>query len=86
MKKKELIQDVMNKLRDNGSLFFDSSIEVENEELISISSNGELVFSDDVEIELEDLSEDELEDLIYNIDSQIERDEKIFDKCRSYNY
>lgn len=39
-----------------------------------------------VEVELEDLQEIELDNLLYAIESQLEADEKVFERCRSSYY
>lgn len=85
MKKKELIEEIKNKLCENDGVNFDEPLNIAMDELLSISYCCKLNFSDDdVELELEDLYEEQLEDLLYEIERQIEADEKVFDKCKGY--
>lgn len=87
MNKKELIAEIEIKLRDNDGINFDEPLNLAMDELLSISYCGELNFTDDdVELELEDLHEDQLSDLLYEIERQIEADEKVFDRCRGSYY
>lgn len=86
-KKNELIEKIEVLMRDNGGITFDTSEEIAGEELLTISYCGELSFVDDeVEVELEDLQEIELDNLLYAIESQLERDEKVFERCRGCYY
>lgn len=74
-------------MRDNSGITFDTPEEIVGEELLSISYCGELSFADDeVEVELEDLQEIELDNLLYAIESQLEADEKVFERCRGSYY
>lgn len=87
MNKKELIEAIEIKLRDNDGVNFDEPLNIAMDELLSISYSGELNFSDDdVELELEDLFEHQLSDLLYEIERQIEADEKVFDRCKGSYY
>lgn len=87
MKKNELIEKIEVLMRDNGGITFDTPEEIVGEELLSISYCGELSFADDeVEVELEDLQEIELDNLLYAIESQLEADEKVFERCRGSYY
>lgn len=87
MKKNELIEKIEVLMRDNSGITFDTPEEIVGEELLSISYCGELSFADDeVEVELEDLQEIELDNLLYAIESQLEADEKVFERCRGSYY
>lgn len=87
MKKNELIEKIEVLMRDNSGITFDTPEEIAGEELLSISYCGELFFADDeVEVELEDLQEIELDNLLYAIESQLEADEKVFERCRGSYY
>ena len=87
MKKNELIEKIEVLMRDNSGITFDTPEEIVGEELLSISYCGELSFADDeVEVELEDLQEIELDNLLYAIESQLEADETVFERCRGSYY
>lgn len=87
MKKNELIEKIEVLMRDNSGITFDTPEEIVGEELLSISYCGELSFADDeVEVELKDLQEIELDNLLYAIESQLEADEKVFERCRGSYY
>lgn len=82
-----MIEKIEVLMRDNSGITFDTPEEIVGEELLSISYCGELSFADDeVEVELEDLQEIELDNLLYAIESQLEADEKVFERCRGSYY
>lgn len=89
MKKKELIAEIYHIVLNEGNIIFDKPFpEVRGEEVCCVNTSGtlELENDDEEEIELEELNETELENLHYSIQCQLEADEKLFEKCRSYNY
>lgn len=77
----ELIKSIEILLIDNGEIDFDFPVEIKNDAITSIGANYTL-FGEDNDYELEDLTEDELENLLYSIECQIEADNKTLERCR----
>ena len=87
MNKQEILNELTIKLNDYPFIFFDNAVEMPSlNNSIKEFGGGDPIWEDmsDDDIELEDASEDDLENLLYWIDAQIERDDKLMDKCQGY--
>lgn len=87
--KQELINAINIKLHDYPFLLLDDAIEtpsVNNQ--IKEFNGGEPIWEDmsDDDLCLECLSEDDLSNVLYEIEAQIERDDKLMDRCRGSWY
>lgn len=82
MDKVGIMANIAVKLRENPFLLFDNAVEMPSlNNSIKEFSYYEPIWEDmsDDDIELENASEDDLENLLYWIDAQIERDDKLMD-------
>lgn len=82
MDKVGIMANIAVKLRENPFLLFDEAVDMPSlNNSIKEFSYYEPIWEDmsDDDIELENASEDDLENLLYWIDAQIERDDKLMD-------
>ena len=87
MNKQEILNELIIKLNDYPFIFFDDAVEMPSlNNSIKEFSCGDPIWEDmsDDDIELEDASETDLENLLYWIDAQIERDDKLMERCQGY--
>ena len=87
MNKQEILNELINKLNDYPFIFFDNAVEMPSlNNSIKEFGGGDPIWEDmsDDYIELEDASEDDLENLLYWIDAQIERDDKLMERCQGW--
>ena len=87
MNKQEILNELIIKLNDYPFILFDDAVDMPSlNNSIKEFSGGDPIWEDmsDDYIELEDASEDDLENLLYWIDTQIERDDKLMDRCQGY--
>ena len=87
MDKVGIMANIAVKLRENPFLLFDNAVEMPSlNNSIKEFSYYEPIWEDmsDDDIELENASEDDLENLLYWIDAQIERDDKLMERCQGY--
>ena len=85
--KQELINAISIKLHDYPFILFDDAVEMPSlNNSIKEFSGGDPIWEDmsDDDIDLEDASEDDLANLLYWIDAQIERDDKLMDRCQGW--
>ena len=81
--RQEILNDIIIKLNDYPFILFDDVVEMPSmNNSIKEFNGGEPIWEDmsDDDIELEDASEDDLANLLYWIDTQIERDDKLMDR------
>ena len=81
--RQEILNDINIKLNDYPFILFDDVVEMPSMNNSIKEFNGcEPIWEDmsDDDIELEDASEDDLANLLYWIDTQIERDDKLMDR------
>ena len=81
--RQEILNDINIKLNDYPFILFDDVVEMPSmNNSIKEFNGGEPIWEDmsDDDIELEDASEDDLANLLYWIDTQIERDDKLMDR------
>lgn len=83
MNKQEILNDINIKLNDYPFILFDDAVEMPSlNNSIKEFSGGDPIWEDmSDDIELEDASETDLANLLYWIDVQIERDDKLMDRC-----
>ena len=87
MNKQEILNELIIKLNEYPFILFDDAVDMPSlNNSIKEFSSGDPIWEDmsDDYIELEDASEDDLENLLYWIDTQIERDDKLMDRCQGY--
>ncbi len=87
MNKQEILNELNIKLNDYPFILFDDAVEMPSlNNSIKEFSGGDPIWEDmsDDDIELEDASEDDLANLLYWIDAQIERDDKLMDRCQGW--
>lgn len=87
MNKQEILNELIIKLNEYPFILFDDAVDMPSlNNSIKEFSGGDPIWEDmsDDYIELEDASEDDLENLLYWIDTQIERDDKLMDRCQGY--
>lgn len=85
--RQEILNDINIKLNDYPFILFDDVVEMPSmNNSIKEFNGGEPIWEDmsDDDIELEDASEDDLANLLYWIDTQIERDDKLMDRCQGW--
>lgn len=84
MKKQEILNDINIKLNDYPFIMFDDAVEMPSmNNNIKEFSGGEPIWEDmsDDDIELSDASEDDLANLLWEIECQIESDDKLMERC-----
>ena len=87
MNKQEILNDINIKLNDYSFIFFDDAVEMPSlNNSIKAFSGGHTIWEDmsDDDIELEDASEDDLSNLLYEIERQIEKDDKLMESCQGW--
>lgn len=87
MKKQEILNELIIKLNDYPFILFDDAVEMPSmNNSIKEFDGGEPIWEDmsDDDIELENASEDDLANLLYWIDAQIELDDKLMDRCQGW--
>ena len=85
MDKVGIMANIAVKLRENPFLLFDETVDMPSlNNSIKEFSYYEPIWEDmsDDDIELENASEDDLENLLYEIERQLEKDQKIMEHCR----
>ena len=85
--RQEILNDINIKLNDYPFIMFDDAVEMPSlNNSIKEFSGGDPIWEDmsDDDIELEDASEDDLANLMYCIDAQIERDDKLMERCQGW--
>lgn len=84
MKKQEILNGINIKLNDYPFIMFDDAVEMPSmNNNIKEFSGGEPIWEDmsDDDIELSDASEDDLANLLWEIERQIESDDKLMERC-----
>jgi len=87
MKKQELINEINIKLHDYPFIDFDDSVDMPSvNNRIKCFSGGEAIWEDmsDEDLWLTDCSEVDLSNLLYEIERQIEKDDKLMERCQGY--
>lgn len=87
MNKQEILNELIIKLNDYPFILFDDAVEMPSlNNSIKEFSGGDPIWEDmsDDDIDLEDASEDDLANLLYWTDAQIERDDKLMDRCQGW--
>lgn len=80
-----LLNEIEIRLHDNPTILFDDSVEVPSVgNRIKEFNCGEPMWEDmsDEDLCLDELSKDDLSNLLFEIERQIEKDDKLMDKCR----
>ena len=87
MNKVEIMANIALKLRENPFLLFDEAVDMPSfNNSIKEFSGGDPIWEDKTvyDIELEDASEDDLSNLLYEIERQIEKDDKLMERCQGW--
>ena len=85
--RQEILNEINIKLNDYPFILFDDAVEMPSmNNSIKEFNGGEPIWEDmsDDDIELEDASEDDLANLLYWIDAQIERNHKLMGRCQGW--
>lgn len=80
--RQEILNELIIKLHDYPFILFDDAVEMPSlNNSIKEFSGGDPIWEDmsDDDIELENASEDDLSNLLYEIERQIEKDDKLMD-------
>lgn len=87
MNKQEILNELNIKLNDYPFILFDDAVEMPSfNNSIKEFSGGDPIWEDIpvYDIELEDASEDDLSNLLYEIERQIEKDDKLMERCQGW--
>lgn len=87
MNKQEILNELIIKLNDYPFILFDDAVEMPSlNNSIKEFSGGDPIWEDmsDDDIELEDASEVDLSNLLYEMERQIEKDDKLMDRCQGW--
>lgn len=85
--RQEILNELIIKLHDYPFVLFDDAVEMPSlNNSIKEFSGGDPIWEDmsDDDIELENASEDDLSNLLYEIERQIEKDDKLMDRCQGW--
>lgn len=85
--RQEILNELIIKLHDYPFILFDDAVEMPSlNNSIKEFNGGDPIWEDmsDDDIELEDASEVDLSNLLYEIERQIEKDDKLMDRCQGW--
>lgn len=85
--RQEILNEIIIKLHDYPFVLFDDAVEMPSlNNSIKEFNGGDPIWEDmsDDDIELENASEDDLSNLLYEIERQIEKDDKLMDRCQGW--
>lgn len=87
MNKQEILYELNIKLNDYPFILFDDAVEMPSlNNSIKEFNGGDPIWEDmsDDDIELENASEVDLSNLLYEVERQIEKDDKLMDRCQGW--
>lgn len=85
--RQEILNELIIKLHDYPFILFDDAVEMPSlNNSIKEFNGGDPIWENmsDDDIELENASEDDLSNLLYEIERQIEKDDKLMDRCQGW--
>lgn len=85
--RQEILNELIIKSHDYPFILFDDAVEMPSlNNSIKEFNGGDPIWEDmsDDDIELENASEDDLSNLLYEIERQIEKDDKLMDRCQGW--
>lgn len=85
--RQEILNELIIKLHDYPFILFDDAVEMPSlNNSIKEFNGGDPIWENmsDDDIELENASEDDLSNLLYEIERQIEKDDKLMERCQGW--
>lgn len=81
----DTITQIKNLVEENGTVMFDESLDIHQDSITGVDYDGDVIGEEGYYM-LEDLTENELDELLIHLEDQIESNNKLMERCRSYNW